>query len=139
MAQRYVGVWDCGPTVMHGANSDVSRTTRTINNRDGSYSTLSTSLITPHGGTPVTNLDITKGGWQIVGEVVTSTVEDVMFVSSTDPAYSRDEGQRVLEAEAKKRSVFESRILEIDDRSSRAVPVSPKDKEAEVVSTCKRV
>ncbi len=59
------GTWECGPTIMQGPNFELVVTTRTTNNADHTYSNLTMSVITPHGGAAVTNKDIAYGSWHL--------------------------------------------------------------------------
>jgi len=134
-----IGTWECGPTVMHGPNFDVAVTTRTTNRPDHTYTSLTTSVITPTGQPPVTNKDQADGTWSLDGDIITSTVQRVEFQSSSDPTISKWLGQQIQDAQLKKKSVYQSRILEFDGTTSRSTPVNPMYKEAGVESSCKRV
>ena len=137
--QSLIGTWECGPTTMHGPNFDLVVTTRTTNNPDHSYSSLTTSVITSHGQAPITNKDIAYGLWRLEGDVITSVVEKVQFLSSSDPSLSNEQGQLIQEAQLKKKSVYKSRILDFNGNTSRSVPVDSMYKEAAVESSCRRV
>jgi len=137
--ESLVGTWECGPTTMQGPNFDLVVTTRTTNNHDHTYSSLTTSVITPHGQSAVTNKDIAYGSWRLEADVVTSKVERVQFLSSSDPSFSSELGQQIQEAQLKKKSVYQSRVLDFDGNTSRSVPVDSMYKEAVVESSCRRV
>lgn len=137
--ESLVGTWDCGPTTIHGSNFDLVVTTRTTNNSDHTYSRLTTSVITPHGQVAVTNKDISLGSWHLEGDVVTSVVERVQFLSSSDPTFSEELGQDIQEAELRKKSVYKSRILDFNGKTSRSIPVDTMYEEASVESSCWRV
>ena len=124
---------------MQGPNFDLVVTTRTTNNHDHTYSSLTTSVITPHGQAAVTNKDIAYGSWRLEADVISSTVERVQFLSSSDPTFSRELGQQIQEAQLKKKSVYKSRVLDFDGNTSRSVPVDSMYKEAVVESSCRRV
>jgi hypothetical protein len=134
-----IGTWECGPTTMHGPNFDLLVTTRTTNNADHTYSSLTTSVVTPQGGLAVTNKDLAHGTWQLDGDVITSTVTRVEFLSSTDATISNKFGQDIQDAQLKKKSVYQSRIIHFDGQTSRSIPVNSMYKEAVVESSCKRV
>ncbi|MGE8281128.1 MAG: hypothetical protein ACN6O2_11890 [Stenotrophomonas sp.] len=137
--ESITGAWECGPTTMHGPDFDVVVTTRNTNNADHTYSSLSTSIITPHGQVAVTNQAIDHGTWRLETDVITFTVERVQFLSSSDPTFSNTLGQQIEDAQLKKKSVYRYRMLHFDGNTSRSVPVDPMYKEAEVESSCRRI
>jgi hypothetical protein len=137
--KSFVGTWECGPTTMHGPNFDVAVTTRTANRPDHTYSSLTTSVITPQGQLPITNKDQADGTWSLDGDIITSTVQRVEFLSSSDPKITKWLGQQIQDAQLKMKSVYQSRILIFDGITSRSVPVNSMYKEAVVESSCKRV
>ncbi|WP_226467691.1 hypothetical protein [Luteimonas panaciterrae] len=137
--ESLLGVWECGPTTMHGPNFDLVVTTRTTNNSDHTYSSLTTSVITPHGKHAITNKDLAYGSWRLEKGVVVSVVERVQFLSSSDPTFKNELGQKIQDDLLKKKSVFKSRILYFDGNISRSIPIDSMYKEAEVESTCRRV
>lgn len=138
-SQALVGNWRCGPTVMHGPHFDIAVTTETSNAADGTYSTLTTSVITPHGKPSITTTDRAWGTWQLDDGVISSTVQRVEFLSSSDPSITKEIGQQAQDAQVRKKSSYQSRILEFTGRSSRSIPVDSMYKEAVVESSCERV
>ena len=137
--ESLVGTWECNSTTMQGPNFDLVVITRTTNNADHTYSSITTSVITPHGQSTVTNKDISYGSWRLEADVVTSSVERVQFLSSSDPTFSNELGQQIQEAQLEKKSVYRSRILDFDGNTSRSIPVDSMYKEADVESSCRRV
>ena len=133
-----VGVWKCGPTTMRGPGFDMVATFETTYRVDHTTTTLTTSVISPHTGVPVTLRDRADGEWTLEGDVLTSTVRKVEFVSSTDPTLGPQEGQGILEAQVRKKSVYRSRSLACDGRVWRSSPVDPMYAEADVETTCRR-
>ena len=137
--ESLIGTWECSPTTMHDPNFDLVVTTRTTNNSDHTYTELTTSVITPHGKPSITNRDQANGTWRLDGDVTTSTVLRVEFISSSDPTISKELGQQIQESQLKKKSVYQSKILAFDGATSRSVPLNSMYKEAAVESSCKRV
>lgn len=137
-SQALVGTWRCGPTVIHGPNFDIAVTTETSNASDGTYSTLTTSIITPHGKPPITTTDRAWGTWLLENDVITSTVQRVEFLTSSDPSITKEIGQQAQDAQVRKKSSYQSRILEFTGRSSRSIPVNSMYEEAAVESSCER-
>ena len=137
--ESLVGTWLCGPTTMHGPNFDIVVTMETTNAADNTYTSLTTSAISPHGKDPITTKDRAFGTWQLDGDVITSHVQKVEFLSSSDPSISNEFGQQVQDAQLKKKSTYHSRILEFTGDTSRSVPVNSMYKEAVVESSCERV
>ncbi|WP_408952203.1 hypothetical protein [Lysobacter sp. Hz 25] len=113
--------------------------TETINRADGRYTSLTTSVITPHGKSPVVIQDRASGIWLLEGDILASEVQEVKFLSSSDPSISNERGQKMQDDLLKKKSIYRSRILKFTRRTLRIIPVEPTDKEAEVESLCKRV
>lgn len=138
-SQSLVGAWRCGPTAMHGPTFDMAVSTETINRADGRYTSLTTSVITPHGKSPVVIQDRASGIWLLEGDILASEVQEVKFLSSSDPSISNERGQKMQDDLLKKKSIYRSRILKFTRRTLRIIPVEPTDKEAEVESLCKRV
>lgn len=134
-----VGSWECGPTVMHGPDVDVTVITRITKNADHTYSDQTTSVIQQQGKAAITHQDTSHGTWQLDADIITTHVERVEFLSSSDPTLTRQQGQANLEAQLKKKSVYRSRLLYLDATSSRAVPVGSLYKAAEVETSCRRV
>jgi hypothetical protein len=124
---------------MHGPNFVMAVTTETANAPDGTYSTLTTSVVTPHGKSSITTSDRAWGTWLLEDDVVTSTVQKVEFLSSSDPSITKEIGQQAQDAQVRKKSSYQSRILEFTGRSSRSIPVNSMYKEAVVESSCARV
>ena len=134
-----IGTWDCGPTTMRGPDFDVVVTTRTINRADHTYTSLTTSVITPKGQPALINKDQADGTWSLDGDIITSSVQRVEFLSSSDPKISKWRGQQIQDAQLKNKSVYQYRILAFDGITSRSVPVNSMYEEAVVESSCKRV
>ena len=137
-SKALIGTWRCGPTVMHGPNFDISVTTETANASDGTYSTLTTSVITPHGKPSITTTDRAWGTWLLEDDVITSTVQRVEFLTSSDPSITKEIGQQAQDAQVRKKSTYQSRILEFTGHFSRSIPVNSMYKEAAVESSCER-
>ncbi|WP_269792090.1 hypothetical protein [Stenotrophomonas sp. Iso1] len=136
-AADLLGTWECGPTSMHGPGFDLDVLIKTTNHPDGTYTSSSTSIIKPHGKSAVTNLDESKGTWVLQGDLLTTVVESARFISSTDPTFSRNEGQLLLEDELHKKRTYEARLLELKDGHSRTVPVGSLYPEAVTESSCR--
>lgn len=134
-----VGTWECGPTTMRGANFDLVVSTRTVNLADHTSTTVTTSVVTPHGARPVTSVDEIVASWRVEGDILTTEVKSARFVTSSDITVSQEEGQRLLDAQMAKKSVYQSRVLSIDAESMRSIPHNSMFKEAAVESVCKRV
>jgi hypothetical protein len=137
--QALLGDWECGPTTMHGTSFDLVITVRTTNRPDHTYTSLTTSVITPHGKSPVTNKDQAHGTWRLDGDMITSTVQQVEFLSSSDPTFRKELGQKIQDDQLGKKSTYQSRILEFDGHVTRSIPVNSLYKEAVVESSCRRV
>lgn len=134
-----IGTWECGPTSMQGPNFNVLVTVRTTNNADHTYSSHTTSVITPDGKPAITNKDVAYGTWRLENDVITSTVERVQFLSSSDPSFSNFVGQQIQDAQLKMKSVYKSRVIAFDGNTSRSIPVDAMYKEAVVESSCRRL
>lgn len=137
--QALLGTWECGPTTMHGPGFKVEVTTRITKRADHTYSDTNTSVLIPDTGVVMTNRDTSHGTWRLDGDIVTSEVLEVRFLSSSNLDLSREEGQRILDELVSKKSVYRSRILALDANTSRSIPVGSMYKEAEVESTCRRL
>jgi len=83
--------------------------------------------------------DQSRGTWQLEGNVLISAVQEVKFISSSDPTLSKAEGQALEDTQLRKKSVYKSRILQIGKNASRSMPVESIYKEAVVETSCKRV
>ena len=134
-----LGTWRCGPTVMQGPGFTVTVTDETTNKADGTYTGQTTTVIAAPGQPPLTLLDRSNGTWELKGDVVRSHVLHVEFVSASDPSITREQGQKAKDDQLAKKSVYESRILELRDGRSRSVPVNSMYKEAAVESSCQRI
>lgn len=134
-----IGTWECRPTTMHGPNFDIVVTSRTSNRPDHTSTTLTTSIITPHGAGPITNIDEATETWAIDGDVITRTVSKIRFVSSTDPKITPAVGQQIMDDQIARKSVYQSRVVGIDGKYVRSVPFNATHKQAEVESTCRRL
>lgn len=137
--ESLVGSWRCGPVLMHGPGFDVSVSTETVNDADHRYTSTTTSVITAPGKKPVTAKDLSFGTWRLDGDIITTHVERVQFVSFSDPALSNELGQRMHDAQLRKKSTYQSRILAFDGRKSRSIPINSMYKEAVVESSCERL
>ena len=69
---------------------------------------------------------------------MTSTVQRVELLTSSDPSITKEIGQQAQDAQVRKKSIYQSRILEFTGHSSRSIPVNSMYKEAAVESTCER-
>lgn len=133
-----IGTWDCGPTTMHGPKFDIVVSSRTTNRPDHTATTVTTSIITPHGAPPITNIDEATETWAIDGDLVTRIVSKIRFISSTDPRITPEIGQQIVDDQVARKSVYQSRILGIKGRVLRSIPFNATQKQAEVESTCSR-
>lgn len=136
---RIVGTWECGPTIMHGPDFDLKVTEKTTNNADHTFITTTTSVITPHGGTEATHIDEAIGTWRLNGDIVTSALSKSTFLSSSDPTFDKEMGQQIQDAQLRKKSIYQSRLLEITANRSRSITTDSMYKEAEVESVCHRI
>jgi hypothetical protein len=137
--QALVGTWRCGPVAVPDPNFDLVVTTETVNQADGRYTGLSTSVITQPGKAPVVIRDRASGTWLLEGDIFVSKIEQVQFLSASDTWISQERGQKVQDEMLKKKSVYRSRILEFTGSTLRIVPVDPAYKAAELESLCKRI
>jgi hypothetical protein len=136
--ENYVGAWECGPTTMHGANFDLVVTARMVNRADHTSTTTSTSIITPHGAAPITNVDESVDTWKIEGDLITTQTVSWRFVSSTDPTLTVEEGQSILDKQRDTKSTYLARVLSADRDTIRTIPHNSLYAEAVVESVCKR-
>jgi hypothetical protein len=133
-----IGKWECGPISMHGPTFDVVESSTTVNRADHTFYSSSRSIITAPGKAPISIADQSRGTWRLDDHVVVRAVQELKFVSSSDPTLGKAQGQAIEDAQLHKKSVYKSRILQIDNRSARSIPVESTYKEAVVESTCKR-
>lgn len=138
-SQALVGTWRCGPVAVADPNYDLVVTTETINQADGRYTGLSTSVFTQPGKAPVVIQDRASGTWRLEGDIFVSKIEQVQFLSASDSWISQERGQKVQDEMLKKKSVYRSRILEFTGPTLRIVPVDPAYKAAELESLCERI
>ena len=134
-----VGTWVCGPTTMHGPSFDIAVTSRTTNRPDHTSTTLTTTIITPHGAPSMTNVDEATETWAIDGDLITRTVSKLRFVSSTDPRITPEVGQRIMDDQVARKSVYQSRVLGMKGTVLRSVPFNATHKQTEVESSCRRL
>ncbi|WP_133477930.1 hypothetical protein [Cognatilysobacter segetis] len=113
-ATSVVGRWRCGPTTLHGSGFDVAVSTDSTYQADRRFQTVTRSVITRPGHAPVTTQDRAEGTWSLTGDVLRTTVQRVTFLSSSDPGISVGEGQRLQDAQLKRRAVYETRLQRID-------------------------
>lgn len=137
--ETLVGTWECGPTTMRGPNFDVAVTSRTTYDVDYNFSSHTTSVITPDGQPAITNQDVAHGTWRMEGHVITSKVERVRFLSSSDPGIIIALGQQIQDDQLKTKSVYKSRVIAFDGTTSRSIPVDALHKEAVVETSCRRL
>jgi hypothetical protein len=137
-AGALTGSWECGPTVMKGPQFVMSVLSVTTRSADGTFVSTSTSTITPDGQTPKTLIDASRGTWKLEGTTLISTYLESRFVPSADRSVPAEIGQRVLDDELRKKSVFKSKVLDITSTSMRSIPVDSAYVEAVVESTCRR-
>jgi hypothetical protein len=81
-------------------------------------------VITRAGHPPVTTQDRAEGTWSLAGDVLRTTVQRATFLSSSDPAISVSDGQKLQDAQLRARSTFETRLVRVDARHWRASPVN---------------
>ena len=124
---------------MHGPNFDLTVTEITTNNADHTFVTSTESVIVPNGGAAVITKDEAYGTWHLEGNIVTTEFLKSTFLSSSDPSVGKEIGQRIQDEQLKKKSIYQSRILELSDDKSRSIPVNPMYKEAAVESSCHRI
>lgn len=134
-----VGTWRCGPTVMQGPGFTVTVTDETNKLPDGTFTAHTTTVIAAPGEAPITLRDRSNGTWELKGDVVSSHVLRAEFLSASDPSITRDAGQKAQDDQLARKSVYESRILELTGTRSRSIPVNSMDKEANVESRCERI
>ena len=134
-----VGTWRCGPTVMQGPGFTVTVTDETTKLSDGTYSGHSSTVISAPGKPALTLPDRSSGTRELVGDVVKSRIDQIEFLSASDPSITKEAGQRAQDEQLAKKSVYESRILEFTGTRSRSIPVNYMYKEAAVESTCERI
>jgi hypothetical protein len=132
------GSWECGPTVMKGPKFQMSVVSVTTRAADGTFVTKGTSTITPDGQTPKTLIDASRGTWKLEGTTLISTFLESRFVPSADRSIPTEIGQKVLDDELRKKSVFKAKVLAITATSMRSIPVDSAYVEAVVESTCRR-
>jgi len=122
-AAAVVGRWRCGPTTLHGNGFDVSVSTDSTYRADRRFETLTRSVITRAGRTPVTTQDRAEGTWSLSGDVLRTTVRRAVFLSSSDPSISVREGQALQDAQLRRRAVYETRVQRRDATHWRTTPV----------------
>ena len=134
-----VGTWRCGPTVMQGPGFTVTTTDETNRLADGTYTSHTTTVIAAPGKPAFTLQDRSNGTWELKGDVVTIHVIRAEFLSASDPSITKEAGQKAQDDQLAKKSVYESRILEITGGRTRSIPVNSMYKEAAVESSCERI
>ncbi len=134
-----VGTWRCGPTAMQGPGFTVTVTDVTTKLPDGTYTANTSTVIAPPGKPSITLQDRSNGTWKLAGDIVTSHVTGVEFLSASDSSVTKEAGQKAQDDQLAKKSVYESRILEFTGNRSRSIPVNSMYKEAAVESTCERI
>lgn len=133
-----VGTWACGPITMQKDNFDLVVTARTTYKADHTFVSLTSSQITFSGKGPIISKEQVYGIWQLDGDIVTSTIQRIDFLSSSEKSFSHGLGQKIQDDVLKEKSVYQSRILNFDGKTSTSIPVNPMFKEAEVELSCKR-
>ena len=134
-----VGSWRCGPTVMQGPGFTVTVTDETTKLRDGTYTAYTTTVIAAPGEAPITLQDRSNGTWELKGDVIRTHVIRSEFLSASDPSITKEAGQKAQDDQLAKKSVYETRILELTSTRSRSIPINSMYKEAAVESRCERI
>ena len=136
-----VGLWKCWPTLMNGPipGSTISVVDQTTRFADGSFSGETTTVISVPGQEPMELLDRSSGEWKFDADVLSVQVKTDVFVSASDPSISQEIGQKALDDQLSRKSVYQSRILTFDGTSLRTFPVGSMFKEAEVETKCERL
>ena len=134
-----VGTWRCGPTVMQGPGFTVTVTDQTTKLPNGTYTGHTSTVISAPGKPALTLQDRSNGTWELSGDVVRTHVLRAEFLSASDPSITQEEGQKAQNDQLAKKSVYESRILELSGKRSRSIPVNSMYKEAAVESSCERI
>lgn len=132
------GTWECGPTVMKGPQFVMSVVSVTTRAADGTFVSKSTSIITPDDQSPKTLIDASRGTWKLEGTTLVSTFLESRFVPSEDKSVPTEIGQKILDDELRKKSVFKSKVLDVTSKAMRSIPVDSAYPEAVVESTCRR-
>lgn len=134
-----LGTWECGPTVIRGPNFELVMRSTTTRRTDHTFTTVTTLLTKPDGKTDFTTEDSSRGKWWLDGDVVAHDYEHTEFLSSSDPSIDKEFGQKVVDAQLKKKRLYQSRILFLDKTSLRMTPLNSMYEEAVVETRCKRV
>ena len=133
-----VGAWECGPTTMKGPQFEMTVVIVTKYTANGTFESITTSVITPSGKPAISLVDSARGSWKLDGAVLSSAFKDSKFISASDPSISQEFGQKIQDDQLRKKSVYKAEILEIGQASMRVIPVESEYAEAVVASTCKR-
>lgn len=134
-----VGAWRCGPTAMQGPGFTITVTDENTRLQDGNFTEHTTTVISAPNKVPLTLQHRSSGTWELNGDVVQIHVQRSEFLSASDPSVSKEQGQKAQDEQLAKKSVYESRILELNGDRLRTTPVNPMYKEAAVESSCQRI
>ena len=134
-----LGAWRCGPTVMQGPGFTLTVMDETKKLPDGTYTAHTTTVVSAPGKAPITLKDRSNGTWELKGDVVRTHVLRAEFLFASDSSFTKEAGQKAQDDQLAKKSVYESRILELTGTRSRSIPINSMYKEAAVESRCERI
>jgi hypothetical protein len=123
---------------MQGPRFTLTVNEETNTRSDGTISTQTTTVISAPGKTDITLKSRISGTWELSGSIFRARILSAEFLSASDPSITKEAGQKAQDDQLAKKSVYETRILELTSSSYRSIPVNSMYKEAVVESSCKR-
>ncbi len=133
-----LGTWRCGPVVMQGSGFTVTYSEQITWEGGGTYVSYGATVMATPNKVPVTLTDRSNGTWKLEDGIIETHVLRSQFLSASDPAVTREAGQKAHDDQIKKKSVYQNRILEHTADRYRTFPVNAMYKEAEVELSCDR-
>ena len=132
------GVWKCGPYTMAGERFDITAVEISTYLKDGSYRSTSELTVRLAGGKVVKTRERSYGSWTLLNDIIEIRYNKVEFLSSDDPAYTKEMGQAASNAQQKKKNWAKYKILELKDKLI-MLPIELMYKAAEVKVSCVRI
>lgn len=123
---------------MQGPGFTVTTSEKITRLETGTYVAHATTVIAVPGRPPLTVQDRSNGTWGFADGIIKTSVLQVEFVSASDPSVTKEKGQKAQDDQLKKKSIYESRVLNFTKNHYRTIPVNSTYKEAEVEISCKQ-
>jgi hypothetical protein len=132
------GTWKCGPYAIEGERFKITALETSTYLTDGGYRSSSELTVRLAGGKVVKTRDRSFGNWALKRGIIEIDYRKVEFLSSDDPAYTVEMGQRDSDAQQKKKNWAKYKIMDLNEKLI-LLPVETMYKAAAVKITCVRI